>query len=276
MLIYFSKLQGLGNDFMIIDFINQYFLLNTKLINYLSNRNLGVGFDQLLLVEKHNNHKFDFFYRIFNANGSEVENCGNGARCLAKFLFEKRLTKNKIIHVETYGGHLILYINKLISVNMGKPLIKGFKKIKTNIFKFKVLDLFIVSIGNPHAVLIVSNLNTIPINILGKFIENNLFITEKINIGFVQIISPSLIKLRVFERGVGGETMACGTGACAAVSMGIKIGYLNRNKSIKVILPGGKLKINWLGGIDNPLFMSGYVKKVFDGSIGIGIGIGIN
>lgn len=269
MLIYFSKLQGLGNDFMIIDFINQYFLLNKKIINYLSNRNLGVGFDQLLLVEIHNNHKFDFFYRIFNANGSEVENCGNGARCLAKFLFEKRLTKKKIIHIETYGGHLILYINNLISVNMGKPLIKGFKKIKTNISNFALLDLFIVSIGNPHAVLIVSNLNTIPINILGNFIENNLFITEKINVGFMQIISPSLIKLRVFERGVGGETMACGTGACAAVSMGIQIGYLNRNKSIKVILPGGELKINWLGvgGLD--LYMSGYVKKVFDGSISI-------
>lgn len=269
MLIYFSKLQGLGNDFMIIDFINQYFLLNKKLINYLSNRNLGVGFDQLLLVEKHNNQKFDFFYRIFNANGIEVENCGNGARCLAKFLFEKRLTKKKIIHVETYGGHLILYINNnnLISVNMGTPLFKGFKKIKTNISKFKVLNLFIVSIGNPHAILIISNINTIPINILGNFIENNLFITEKTNVGFMQIITPSLIKLRVFERGVGGETKACGTGACAAVSMGIKLGYLNRNKSIKVILTGGKLKINWLGGLSNPLYMSGYVKQVFDGSI---------
>lgn len=252
---------------MIIDFINQYFLLNKKIIKSLSNRNLGVGFDQLLLVEKHNNHNFDFFYRIFNANGSEVENCGNGARCLAKFLFEKQLTKKNIIHVETYGGPLILYINNnLISVNMGKPLIKGFKKIKTNISKFKLIDLFIVSIGNPHAVLIVSNVNTIPINILGKFIEKNLVFPEKINVGFMQIISPYLIKLRVFERGVG-ETMACGTGACAAVSMGIKIGFLNRKKSIKVILPGGNLKINWLGGLYNHLYMSGYVKKVFDGSI---------
>ncbi|CEI59254.1 Diaminopimelate epimerase [Candidatus Portiera aleyrodidarum] len=271
MLIYFSNLQGLGNDFMIIDFINQYFLLNKTIIKYLSNRNLGVGFDQLLLVEIHNNHHFDFFYRIFNANGSEVENCGNGARCLAKFLFDKRLTNKTIIHVETYGGHLILYINinnnNLISVNFGKPLIKGFKKIKTPISQFKLIDLFIVSIGNPHAVLIVSNINTIPINILGNFIENNLFITEKLNVGFMQIISPSLIKLRVFERGVGGETMACGTGACAAVSFGIKLGYLNRNKSIKVILPGGNLKINWLGGLYNSLYMSGYVKKVFDGSI---------
>ncbi|AGI27260.1 diaminopimelate epimerase [Candidatus Portiera aleyrodidarum TV] len=256
---------------MIIDFINQYFLLNKTIIKYLSNRNLGVGFDQLLLVEIHNNHHFDFFYRIFNANGSEVENCGNGARCLAKFLFDKRLTNKTIIHVETYGGHLILYINinnnNLISVNFGKPLIKGFKKIKTPISQFKLIDLFIVSIGNPHAVLIVSNINTIPINILGNFIENNLFITEKLNVGFMQIISPSLIKLRVFERGVGGETMACGTGACAAVSFGIKLGYLNRNKSIKVILPGGNLKINWLGGLYNSLYMSGYVKKVFDGSI---------
>ncbi|CEI58866.1 diaminopimelate epimerase [Candidatus Portiera aleyrodidarum] len=266
MLIYFSKMQGLGNDFMIIENLNQNFLLSKKIIKKLSNRNLGIGFDQLLLVEKHNNRNFDFFYRIFNANGSEVENCGNGARCLAKFLFEKRLTKKNLIHVETYGGKLILYIKKtnIISVNMGKPLIKGFKKIKTNISYFKLLELFIVRIGNPHAVLIVSNINKIPVNIIGKFIENNLFSTEKFNVGFMQIISPFSIKLRVFERGVG-ETLACGTGACAAVSVGITLGYLHKN--IKVVLPGGKLKINWTGGLNHSLYMIGSVKKVFDGCI---------
>ncbi|WP_204162626.1 diaminopimelate epimerase [Pantoea sp. Aalb] len=270
----FSKMHGLGNDFMVVDTITQKVFFSLELIRYLSNRNLGVGFDQLLLVEPPYDPDVDFHYRIFNANGSEVAQCGNGARCFALFVFLKKLINKNNIIVSTQTSRMVLsIINKeLVCVNMGEPnfepkyipfytnKVKDFYLIRV---AEKIVKLSVVSLGNPHCVIPVENINKAPVKILGALLEKHELFPEHVNVNFMEIISPEYIKLRVYERGIG-ETKACGSGACAAVACGINQGMLA--KKVRVDLLGGSLSIAW-NGKGNHLFMTGPATHVFDGFI---------
>ncbi|ANZ22762.1 diaminopimelate epimerase [Buchnera aphidicola (Diuraphis noxia)] len=270
----FSKMHGLGNDFMVVDCINQNFLLSSCIIKKLSNRNTGIGFDQLLIVEKSNHPSFDFNYRIFNANGSEVEQCGNGARCIGLFLLLKGLTNKKKIFLSTQKNSLIIEFlsNDMIQVNMNKPdfELKNFTLLKNFSHKNFSIELFqeklmcsLVSIGNPHCIIKVQTIKNAPVNILGKNIEKNILFPQGINVGFMEIINRKNIKLRVYERDVG-ETYSCGSGACAAVAVGIAQNLLSN--TVKVTLLGGQLIITWKG-FGHCLYMTGPAKHIYDGYI---------
>ncbi|CAL4324634.1 Diaminopimelate epimerase [Buchnera aphidicola (Panaphis juglandis)] len=270
----FSKMHGLGNDFIVFDKINQNFLLNSSIIQKISNRNTGIGCDQVLIVEKSNNIKFDFYYRIFNSDGSEASQCGNGARCFAYFVYLKKLTQKKSIIVKTkYNSLLINIIDKdNIIVNMGKPLfninnipnfsISNFQihdiKVDNNIFYFS--EIFI---GNPHCVILVKDIDHAPVDTVGSFLNQNSRFKNGVNVNFMKIISSNHIMLRVYERGVG-ETQACGSGACASVVSGIIQNVLK--KDVIVELMGGVLKISW-GGFNHSVYMNGPAKHVYDGYI---------
>lgn len=272
--MFFSKMHGLGNDFMVIDGVTQNVYLTPETIQRLADRHRGVGFDQLLLVEPPYDPDMDFHYRIFNADGSEVTMCGNGARCFARFVHLKKLTNKKKLWVSTAKGRLQLNLleNDLIQVNMGEPIWTP-NKIPFNAQKFeknyilrteiKTVLCGVVSMGNPHCVLTVENLDNLDIRPLGQLLERHERFPEKTNVGFMEVINRQQIKLRVFERGCG-ETQACGSGACAAVAVGIMQGLLD-NK-VQVDLPGGTLHIEWQGE-GKPLFMTGTATHVFDGVI---------
>lgn len=274
-LLKFTKMHGIGNDFVVIDAINQQVSLTKKQIQFIANRNFGVGCDQILLVEKPSNQNIDFKYRIFNADGSEVAQCGNGARCFARFVRDNLLSNKDKIRVETnYGKLLLTFVaDDIISVDMGVPKhapkdipIKastevGFYAITINNTK---ITFGAVSIGNPHAVIQVDNINVAPVIRLGSALENHPFFPNKVNIGFMQIINRQCIKLRVYERGLA-ETLSCGSGACAAVVIGIEHNLLNK-ENICVKLPGGELSISWLGR-GQSVFMTGTAESVFEGQI---------
>lgn len=272
----FSKMHGLGNDFMVIDGITQNVHLSSESIKRLANRHTGIGFDQLLLVEPPYNPDADFHYRIFNADGSEVEQCGNGARCFARFVRLKGLIKKNVLKVSTQKGLITLTVNsdETVRVNMGSPIFapskvpfKAIKEEKTYIIRTQDQTVLcgVVSMGNPHCVIQVDDVVTAPVTTLGSVLETHERFPEKANIGFMQIIDRRNIKLRVFERGVG-ETQACGTGACAAVAVGINQGLLDNKVSVN--LPGGELLIEWQGG-NSPLFMTGSATHVYDGFIAL-------
>lgn len=272
--LYFSKMHGLGNDFIIIDCIRQKFIAESSIIKKLSNRYTGIGFDQLLLVEKSYNSIYDFNYRIFNSNGNEVEQCGNGARCFGVFLLLKKLTNKKRISVKTKKRHLIIdFINEnMIKVNMDEPNFKLdkillSKKNTYNNFSINILHksliCSVVSMGNPHCVIKVQSIKYAPVNIIGKKIEKNALFPKGINVGFMEILNKNHIKLRVYERDVG-ETYSCGSGACAAVAVGIAKKLLSDN--VKVELLGGNLIIHWKG-FGHPLYMTGPAEHVYDGFI---------
>lgn len=274
--IKFTKMHGLGNDFVVIDAINQSINLTSEQIRYIANRRLGIGCDQLLMVEAPLTQQAEFRYRIFNADGGEVEQCGNGARCFARFVVEKGLTKNKKIPVETNSGLIVLSLeeNGEVTVNMGVPIFEPaslpFKAdVMSTLYKLETskgeLDISAVSMGNPHAVLEVENVEHAAVEILGPEIEGHKRFPERVNVGFMQVISADSIKLRVYERGAG-ETQACGTGACAAVAAGRVLGKLA--ESVKVSLPGGELVIRWAGE-NEPLFMTGPAAHVFEGRISL-------
>lgn len=274
--IKFTKMHGLGNDFVVIDAINQAINLTSEQVRFIANRRLGVGCDQLLMVETPITQEAEFRYRIFNADGGEVEQCGNGARCFARFVIEKGLTKNKNIPVETNSGLIVLALeeNGDVTVNMGVPVFEPaslpFKAdAVSTLYELETskgeLDISAVSMGNPHAVLEVENIEHAAVNILGPEIESHNRFPERVNVGFMQVISADSIKLRVFERGAG-ETQACGTGACAAVAAGRLLGKLA--ESVKVSLPGGELVIRWAGE-NEPLFMTGPATLVFEGRISL-------
>jgi len=274
--IKFTKMHGLGNDFVVIDAINQSVKLTDEQIRFIANRRLGVGCDQLLLVETAQTNEAEFRYRIFNADGGEVEQCGNGARCFAKFVVEKGLTANQQIPVETSSGLIVLALelNGDVTVNMGVPKFEPSSLPFTAVDKsheyplqtsLGELSIAAVSMGNPHAVLEVKNVDDAPVDILGPEIENHKRFPERVNVGFMQILSADAIRLRVFERGAA-ETQACGTGACAAVAAGRLQGKLA--ESVKVSLPGGELVIRWAGE-DKPLFMTGPATHVFEGKISL-------
>jgi diaminopimelate epimerase len=273
--LFFSKMHGLGNDFMLIDNIRQKTVnITPKLIRYLSDRNLGIGFDQLLLVNKSDNPDVDFHYRIFNANGSEVAQCGNGARCFAYFVYLKGLTDKKNISISTNTKRMVLEIisNDKIKVNMGEPifdpiLIPCRFKEKRSFYSIKILNKYlkfgIVSMGNPHCVTIVKDLYNYGIELIGSLVSHHTLFPTEINVGFMEIIQHDYIRLRVYERGVG-ETRACGSGACAAVAIGIYNKLLS--KTVKVCLSGGDLYIDW-EGLGNDMYMTGPATHVYDGHI---------
>jgi diaminopimelate epimerase len=274
MLLRFAKMHGLGNDFMVVDLISQRMQLSPDQIRYLGDRNTGVGFDQLLLVETPQSPDVDFHYRIFNSDGTEVEHCGNGARCFAKFVHDQRLTGKREIAVQTSNGRIVLKMLKDqgIEVDMGEPV------LQPNLVPFDAssqapsytleqdnqhYNVGVVSVGNPHAVLIVDDVDAAPVVELGTKLEQHPRFPNKANIGFMQIIDRNTIKLRVFERGVG-ETKACGTGACAAVVAGQQQGVLDAQ--VTVHLTGGKLNIHWQGP-GHHLMMNGPATHVYEGQI---------
>lgn len=265
-------MQGAGNDFMVIDAINQSIHLTPQQIQTLSHRQFGVGFDQLLLVET--STVADFKYRIFNADGSEVAQCGNGARCFVRFVVDQHLTNKREISVETASGIITpkLEENGLVTVNMGAPkfapdeipfIADGISASYTLEVDNQRLQICALSMGNPHAVQIVDDVDAAPVAVLGRQIELHPRFPERVNAGFMQIIDAHHIKLRVFERGTG-ETLACGTGACAAVVAGIQLGRLQ--SPVHVSARGGELQIAWLGGA-TPVMMTGPAENVFTGTV---------
>lgn len=274
MLVNFSKMHGLGNDFVVIDNLTQNVFFSKDKIRQLADRNFGVGFDQMLLVEPPYDPDQDFHYRIFNADGSEVSQCGNGARCFGRFVKLKGLTNRNKIVVSTKAGRMVLYLENdgQVTVNMGKPKfapsdipMRANKQEVTYVMRVADTTVFYgaVSLGNPHCVLEVDDLETAPVESLGSAIEKNERFTEGVNVGFMQILAPNHIKLRVWERGVG-ETLACGSGACAAVVVGQSQDKLA--KDVQVDLPGGSLRIRY-NGKEGPIKMTGPAEHVFDGSI---------
>ncbi len=275
MMLKFSKMHGIGNDFVVIDAINQQVELTSNQIKFLADRRYGVGCDQLLMVEKSSNPAVDFKYRIFNADGGEVAQCGNGARCFARFVYDKGLTTKTTIAVETASG--VIYPSMKsggeVTVDMGAPQFTPLNipfvteqqsiTYRLPIAERQDVEIGAVSMGNPHAVLLVDDIKTAEVNTLGAIIERHSQFPERVNVGFMEVVNPSQINLRVFERGAG-ETLACGTGACAAVVSGIQRGLLARE--VKVKLPGGELKIEWSN--DNAsVWMTGPTTHVFDGEI---------
>ena len=275
----FTKMHGLGNDFMVVDGVNQVFEPQDAPLIQWANRHTGVGFDQLLLVEKAGAADVDFRYRIFNADGSEVEQCGNGARCFARFVADKGLSSKQEIRVETARGVIVprLLDSGLVMVNMGKPRLMPSEipfvpaageadDALTHIVLvgLESVPVSCVNMGNPHAVLLVDDVDTAPVAHWGEAIESNEQCPERVNVGFMQVLNEGHIRLRVYERGAG-ETQACGTGACAAVVAGVRLSLLQAASSIRVSLPGGDLHIEWQPGED--VMMTGPVQTVFEGEL---------
>lgn len=274
MLVRFTKMHGLGNDFMVLDLVTQRVKVTPKLVKKLGDRNLGVGFDQLLIVEPPNDPDVDFRYRIFNQDGSEVENCGNGARCFAKFVRDKRLTVKEEIAVETANGRALLKVlpDKRVEVNMGAPVLEPLKvpfvaDEPLSVYDVEIEGEFVqlsaISMGNPHGVLLVDDVEEADVEYLGPILEAHSRFPLRANIGFMQVVTPHEINLRVFERGVG-ETRACGTGACAAVVAGSLRGLLEM--PVTVHLPGGDLEISWHGE-GTSVIMTGPATTVYEGQI---------
>lgn len=272
MLLHFTKMHGLGNDFMVVDMVTQSVRLPPEKIRRLADRRFGVGFDQLLMVEPPTDPDMDFRYRIFNADGSEVEQCGNGARCFAKFVRDKKLIGRNDIRVQTAGGNIELAIqpNGEVSVDMGVPRLqpqdipfRAQEQRATYDLRIDGQDVeaSAISMGNPHAVIQVDDVNRAPVNRLGPLIENHNRFPKRCNAGFMQVLDRAEINLRVFERGAG-ETLACGTGACAAVVAGRLQGLLN--EEVRVNLPGGTLNIHWPGE-GHSVMMTGTATRVFEG-----------
>ncbi|WP_165856223.1 diaminopimelate epimerase [Marinobacter sp. JSM 1782161] len=270
----FTKMHGLGNDFMVVDAISQPFRLRPEAISKLADRNFGVGFDQLLLVEPPGLPDVDFRYRIFNADGSEVEQCGNGARCFARFVRDQRLTNKKVIRVQTAGGVIELRTGKdgWVTVNMGVPELdppqvpfEAPERADTYTLDVdgEAVELSVVSMGNPHAVLLVDDVDTAPVERLGPLLESHPAFPRKANIGFLQVVDRRNARLRVFERG-SGETLACGSGACAAMVAGRLRGLLD--EKVRMELRGGPLSLEWQGE-GAPVMMEGPTARVFEGQV---------
>lgn len=274
MKIRFSKMHGLGNDFVVIDGVRQSISLTPEQIRFIADRHFGVGCDQLLLVEKATRPDIDFRYRIFNADGGEVEQCGNGARCFVRFVHEQGLTDKREIRVETMKGLISprLEPDGNVTVDMGVPVLDParipFDSASSDVVLpldvgGERIDITAVSMGNPHAVQVVADVDTAPVVSQGALIETNPRFPQRVNAGFMQIVDRRRIRLRVFERGVG-ETLACGTGACAAVVAGILRGVLD--SPVCVETRGGELTIDW-SGEGASVRMTGPAVTVFTGEM---------
>ena len=274
MLIKFTKMHGLGNDFVVIDCVRQAVNMSRELVQRIADRNLGIGCDQVLIIEPPSTKNIDFNYRIFNSDGSEVEQCGNGARCMGRYIFDQQLsgkkslrlqTKNRVMEIQPKGRHLI-------QVNMGSPQLDPsavpFQAEQQQVLydievSGEVHQLSAISMGNPHAVIQVAEIESAPVGKLGAVFQQHSRFPESVNVGFMAINDRQHIQLRVFERGVG-ETRACGSGACAAAVAAIQQGLVDH--SVAVALPGGELSIEWQGD-SNPVFMTGPAVTVFHGKI---------
>jgi diaminopimelate epimerase len=270
----FTKMHGLGNDFVVIDAINQSVSLTPEQLRMLADRHLGIGFDQLLLVEAATTPTADFRYRIFNADGGEVGQCGNGARCFMQFVHEHGLSRKMTLQVETRSGPLQLARTATgeVTVDMGIPRLEPAEipflapardvtyTLDANDIQ---LDISALSIGNPHAVLLVNAVDSAPVAELGPLIESHPRFPERVNVGFMEIVDADTIRLRVYERGAG-ETRACGSGACAAVVAGRLRQRLSEN--VKVLLNGGELVVSWVG-TGHPVLMTGPATTVYQGRI---------
>ena len=272
--IRFTKMHGLGNDFAVFDAVNQAINFDTDLVKRLADRYEGIGFDQLLIVEPYAGAEADFRYRIFNADGSEVEHCGNGARCFARFVYDQGLTQKTSIPVMTKSGRIVLDLaaDGQVKVNMGIPRLEPAEipfifQQRQMLYTVEIgqdsVQLAAVSMGNPHAVLQVTDTETAPVEWLGPLLESHPLFPKRVNVGFMQVLNPQHIRLRVFERGVG-ETRACGTGACAAMVVGQLQGLLA--EKVQVDLPGGCLHITWQGE-GQPVYMTGPATTVYTGTV---------
>jgi len=259
----FTKMHGAGNDFVVIDCTKNAFDLNSSQLRKIADRHLGIGCDQVLVVEKAAGGA-DFRYRIFNADGGEVEQCGNGARCFVKFVHARGLTKKREIRVETLGGAIAprLEPDGEVSVDMGAPRIE-LPLIQEISVENEKTNLTILSMGNPHAVQVVPDVEAAPVTTQGPRLERHPRFPARVNAGYMQVLDRHAIALRVWERGAG-ETLSCGTGACAAVASGIRRGLLDSPVQVKT--RGGALTISWTGG-DNAVWMKGPAETVFAGTI---------
>ena len=272
----FTKMHGAGNDFVVIDGVRQDVYLTPEQFRLLADRHVGVGCDQILVVKKSQNEEADFRYLIFNADGGEVEQCGNGARCFVRFVHDHKLTSKREIVVQTKGGLISprLEDDGRVTVNMGAPILEAARVpfvsdsdelIQALEVNGKTLQISVVSMCNPHAVHVVEDVALADVATLGPLIEQHPRFAKRVNAGFMQIVDRAHIKLRVYERGAG-ETMSCGTGACAAVVIGIQRGLLD--SSVQVATHGGVLTISW-EGLGKPVIMTGPAITVFEGEINI-------
>ena len=276
MTLKFTKMHGAGNDFVVLDGVRQSVALSPEQLRFIADRHFGIGCDQILLVEKTQRDDADFRYRIFNADGGEVEQCGNGARCFVRFVHEKKLTSKREIVVETRSGLISPRLEEdgRVTVNMGLPIFDPEQIPFTSDSKDVIQPLQLgnatvqitaVSIGNPHAVQVVADIEAAPVATQGPLIETHARFPKRVNAGFMQIVDREHIKLRVFERGTG-ETLSCGTGACAAVVTGIRRKLLDN--TVHVATRGGNLSITWAGE-RSPVMMTGPAISVFDGEINL-------
>lgn len=273
MKIRFTKMQGAGNDFVVLDRIQQTFELTAAQIRFIADRHFGIGCDQILVVEKASRPDVDFRYRIFNADGGEVEQCGNGARCFVRFVHELGLTTQRKIRVETLSGIISPQLEATgeVTVDMGQPRFlpaeipfasENDAVVQTLVVGDTSVDISVISMGNPHAVQVVADIDTAPVAELGPLIESHPRFPHRVNAGFMQVLDAHTVRLRVYERGAG-ETLACGTGACAAVVAGIRRQLLT--SPVRVITRGGELTIAWNGG--DSVLLTGPATTVFTGEI---------
>jgi diaminopimelate epimerase len=270
----FTKMHGLGNDFVVIDAISQKVALTPEQVRHIADRHFGIGCDQLLLVEKATSKDTDFRYRIYNQDGGEVEQCGNGARCFVRFVHDQGMTSKSAIRVDTLSGVIVprLEDDGQVTVDMGVPEFAAAKVpfITDQDDLLQALEvggaareISVVSMGNPHAVQVVDNAESAPVASEGPLIERHARFPQRVNAGFMQVLDRHHIRLRVYERGAG-ETLACGTGACAAVAVGIRRGLLD--SPVSVMTHGGELNISWAGP-GKPVEMTGAAVSVFEGEI---------
>lgn len=270
----FTKMHGLGNDFVVIDATRRPVSLDHTELQHIADRHFGVGCDQILMVEPARRPDIDFRYRIFNADGGEVEQCGNGARCFARYVLDRGLTDSRILRVETAAGDIVLQVEDdgQVTVDMGRPRLEPAQipfeaTERATVYALSIGDeevqVSAVSMGNPHAVILVDDVDRAPIERLGPLIGNHPRFPQRVNVGFMQVVDRGTIRLRVLERGVG-ETLACGTGACAAVVAGRIRGLLDAR--VSVTLPGGSLGIVWEDEPSN-VRMTGPATTVFEGEI---------
>ncbi|MDM8545191.1 diaminopimelate epimerase [Candidatus Venteria ishoeyi] len=270
----FTKMHGLGNDFVVFNAVAHPLVLTAGQICKIADRHTGIGCDQVLLVESGSIPEVDFNYRIFNADGGEVEQCGNGARCFARFVREQGLTDKDELVVQTHSGIIRLYLetDDQVRVNMGVPLLEPLElpfEAEQQALEYEIqvgeqkLRIGAVSMGNPHAVLEIPSVDHAPVAKIGPLLESHPRFPQRVNVGFMQIINRQRIRLRVFERG-SGETLACGTGACAAMVIGRLWNKLD--SQVQVDLPGGVLQIRW-DDITQPVWMTGPAIRVFEGTI---------
>ena len=276
MILKFTKMHGAGNDFVVLDGVRQRIELTPEQLRFLADRHFGVGCDQILLVETSQIPDADFRYRIFNADGGEVEQCGNGARCFVRFVLDQGLTHKREIVVETRGGLISPRMEEdgRVTVNMGAPVFEAalipFSGGSAAIIQpleisGETVQITVLSMGNPHAVQVVADVERAPVATQGPLIERHPRFPQRVNAGFMQVVDRSHIRLRVYERGAG-ETLSCGTGACAAVVTGIRRGLLDGR--VHVATRGGALDIAWAGD-DAPVLMTGPAITVFEGEINL-------